>query len=66
MSANDANEIVSLDELEQRYIARVIQLLGGNKARAARLLGLDRRTLYRKLERSDGHAAPRSEVASGA
>jgi two-component system response regulator HydG len=66
MSANDANEIVSLDELEQRYIARVIQLLGGNKARAARLLGLDRRTLYRKLERSDGHAATRSEVASGA
>jgi two-component system response regulator HydG len=54
MSANDANEIVSLDELERRYIVRVIKLLGGNKARAAQLLGLDRRTLYRKLERYEG------------
>jgi len=54
MSANDAQEIVSIDELERRYILRVIKLLGGNKARAAQLLGLDRRTLYRKLERYQG------------
>ena len=40
-----------LDEIERRYIIRVIKLLNGNKARAAQLLGLDRRTLYRKLER---------------
>ena len=51
MSADDATEIVSLEELERRYITRVITLLGGNKARAAQLLGLDRRTLYRKLEK---------------
>jgi DNA-binding NtrC family response regulator len=51
MSADDAAEIVSLEELERRYITRVIKLLGGNKARAAQLLGLDRRTLYRKLEK---------------
>jgi len=49
-----ANDIVPLDELEKRYIARVLKLLGGNKARAAALLGLDRRTLYRKLERYEG------------
>jgi len=54
MSANDAAEIVSLEELERRYITRVIKLLGGNKARAAQLLGLDRRTLYRKLEKYEG------------
>jgi DNA-binding NtrC family response regulator len=54
MSANDATDIVSLEELERRYITRVIKLLGGNKARAAQLLGLDRRTLYRKLEKYEG------------
>ena len=54
MFANDAQEIVTVDELERRYILRVIKLLGGNKARAAQLLGLDRRTLYRKLDRYKG------------
>ena len=57
MSANDANEIVSLDELERRYILRVMKMLGGNTARAAQLLGLDRRTLYRKLEKYEGGTA---------
>jgi two-component system response regulator HydG len=51
MAANEVDEILSLDEIERRYIIRVIKLLNGNKARAAQLLGLDRRTLYRKLER---------------
>ncbi len=54
VSASDPNDIVSLQELEKRYIARVLKLLGGNKARAAALLGLDRRTLYRKLEKYEG------------
>ena len=54
MFANDAEEIVTIDELERRYILRVIKLLRGNKARAAQLLGLDRRTLYRKLDRYKG------------
>lgn len=58
MSANDANEIVSMEELERRYILRVIKLLGGNKSRAAQMLGLDRRTLYRKLEKYEREAQP--------
>ena len=37
--------------LERRYILRVLSLVGGNKSRAAQVLGFDRRTLYRKLER---------------
>jgi DNA-binding NtrC family response regulator len=50
MTADAVDELMSLDELERRYIVRALKLLGGNKARAAQLLGLDRRTLYRKLE----------------
>ncbi len=42
---------VSMDEVERRYVHQVLEALGGNKASAARLLGVDRRTLYRKLER---------------
>jgi two-component system response regulator HydG len=66
MSANDAQEIVSIDELERRYILRVIKLLGGNKARAAQLLGLDRRTLYRKLERYQGQGQGLGSPAANA
>ncbi len=47
----DAEQVLPLEELEKRYIERVLKVVGGNKTRAARLLGLDRRTLYRKLER---------------
>ncbi|MDP2344110.1 MAG: sigma-54 dependent transcriptional regulator [Deltaproteobacteria bacterium] len=52
VAADDPSEILPLEELERRYIARVVRLLNGNKSRAAQLLGLDRRTLHRRLERS--------------
>jgi len=51
LPADEPGEIVPLDELERRYIVRVVKLLEGNKSRAAHALGLDRRTLHRKLER---------------
>jgi DNA-binding NtrC family response regulator len=41
---------LSLEELEREYILRVLAAEGGNKTRAAQRLGLDRKTLYRKLE----------------
>jgi two-component system response regulator HydG len=50
-AADDPSSVLTLDELERRYIQRVLALVGGNKSRAADLLGLDRRTLYRRLER---------------
>ncbi len=46
-SAEDG-EIADLRELEDRHIQRVLRMAGGNKSRAARLLGISRRTLYRK------------------
>ena len=42
---------MSLDEVERRYVERVMQAVGGNKRQAAQILGLDRTTLYRKLDR---------------
>jgi DNA-binding NtrC family response regulator len=44
----------TLAELERRYIQLVLAESGGNKKKAAEKLGIDRRTLYRALERGGG------------
>ncbi len=41
----------TLAELEKRYIARVLKLTSGNRSKAAKILGVSRRSLYRKLKR---------------
>ena len=41
--------IPSLDEVERRHITRVLGAARGNKTLAARILGVDRKTLHRKL-----------------
>ena len=38
-----------LDEVERRYIGKVLHRTGGNRAQAARILGVDPKTLYNKL-----------------
>lgn len=64
VAANDPTEIVTMDELERRYILRVLSLVGGNKSRAAQVLGFDRRTLYRKLERYGGGPVAGASLAA--
>jgi two-component system response regulator AtoC len=50
----DVSDRPSLAELERRYASQVLQETGGNKTRAAEILGIDRKTLYRILgERDD-------------
>jgi DNA-binding NtrC family response regulator len=44
-------DLVSLDELERRYLIHVLEAVGGNRTRAAEILRIDRRTLYRMAER---------------
>jgi DNA-binding NtrC family response regulator len=44
---------LTLEELKRWYVALMLDEAGGNKVRAAELLGIDRRTLYRILERAD-------------
>ena len=42
-------EMIPLREIERRYVLHVLEQCGGNRTEAARVLGLDRKTLYRKL-----------------
>lgn len=44
-------EGATLEEVEQEYIRRVLEKTRGNQTKAARILGIDRRTLYRKVKR---------------
>ena len=46
----DPTELVSMEEIERRYIAHVLEAVNGNQTQAARILGLDRKTLYRKTK----------------
>src|SRR4030043_1962330 len=43
-------EKYTVDQLEKEYIKKVLIEVGGNKSKAAEILGLDRKTLYRKLQ----------------
>ncbi|MCG3156664.1 MAG: Regulatory protein AtoC [bacterium] len=50
IGSDNPTELVSLEEVERRYILHVLQSVGGNQTHAARILGLNRKTLYRKLQ----------------
>lgn len=50
IGGSDPTELVPLEQVQRRYILHVVSAVDGNKTLAARILGLDRKTLYRKLE----------------
>jgi two-component system response regulator HydG len=50
IGGDDPTELVPLEEIEKRYIEHVLQAVDQNRTQAARILGLDRKTLYRKLK----------------
>ncbi len=49
--SDDPAELVPMEEMERRYVARVMEATAGNKTAAARILGIDRKRLYRMIER---------------
>jgi two-component system response regulator HydG len=51
VAAEDPSQLVPMEEVERRYVLRVMEAVSGNKTLAAQILGYDRKTLYRKLER---------------
>lgn len=65
IGAGNPAELAPMEEVERRYVLHVLQSVGGNRTHAARILGLDRKTLYRKL-RSYQHTTPnRPETQAG-
>jgi DNA-binding NtrC family response regulator len=63
LAGDDPAQILPLEEVELRYIQWAVDALGGNKTLAAQKLGVDRKTLYRKLQavapRAAGSSSPR-------
>jgi two-component system response regulator HydG len=54
------DELLPLEELERRAILRALQGAGGDKLAAARLLGIGKTTLYRKLKQYETDVRERS------
>ena len=54
IGGDDPTELVPLEEIEKRYIEHVLRAVDQNRTQAARILGLDRKTLYRKLKSQSG------------
>ncbi|UCF93755.1 MAG: sigma-54-dependent Fis family transcriptional regulator [Desulfobacterales bacterium] len=44
-------DLLTLEELEKRHIERVLELTGGNRPQAAKILGINVTTVYRKIDR---------------
>lgn len=59
-SSEPAANLSSLFEVERSHVLNALESLGGNKAQAADLLGLDRRTLDRRLKRYKSSSVPAS------
>ena len=51
LASSDPAELVTLDEVERRYIQWVMEAVSWSKSEVTRVLGIDRSTLYRKLDR---------------
>jgi len=49
------SDLPSLDELRAKYVRHVLRVVGDNKVKAAAILGIDRKTLYRLLDRMKLH-----------
>ena len=53
-TVESVNALVPMEEVERQHVRRVLAAVAGNKREAARILGMDRKTLYRKIERWGG------------
>ena len=56
-------DLPTLEQLESSYLLRVLGAVGGNKSRAAQVMGVDRKTLYRMIDRQVGPAPDKRKVS---
>ena len=60
-ASDSDSSMLSLEEMERSHVRRVLETVGGNKLRAAEILGISRSTLYNLLgEVADGKVAKSS------
>jgi DNA-binding NtrC family response regulator len=58
----DSDELLPLAEVERRHVLRVLEQVAGNKVQAAKILGINRATVYRIVNEPD----PGEDAAAGA
>ncbi|HEX4485232.1 MAG TPA: sigma-54 dependent transcriptional regulator [Terriglobales bacterium] len=63
--ASDDEELMPLEQLQQRHLLRVLSRVQGNKARAAEILGVGRNTIYQMLSRIRGTASFAQHAGGG-
>jgi len=51
IAESEERGLVTLETMQQRYLRKVLDLVGGNKAKAAEILGVGRNTIYQMLSR---------------
>jgi two-component system response regulator AtoC len=56
-------DLPTLEQLESSYLLRVLGAVGGNKSRAAQVMGVDRKTLYRMIDRQVSPAPDKRKVS---
>ena len=49
-AVSSGSDLAPLDVVERRYVEHVLAMVDGNKSKAAKILGIERKTLYRKLD----------------
>jgi transcriptional regulator with PAS, ATPase and Fis domain len=49
LSFSNDEEVLSMEKMEKKHALRVLERVGGNRLRAAQVLGISRATLYRLL-----------------
>jgi DNA-binding NtrC family response regulator len=64
VGGDDPGAFLPMHEVERRYVLHVLEAARGNKTMAAQILGFDRRTMYRKLERFGAARNLQSEADS--
>jgi DNA-binding NtrC family response regulator len=57
IGSDDPEDLMSLEEVERRYISHVLKAAGGNRSMAARILRVDRKTLYRRLQQYENSSS---------